>query len=114
MRASASRVLFVCRHLHHTHCSGLSSTPISLLSAQFSCKGRTRGLGLLDLAYAVREGRLPRASGEMAYHVLEAMEGIAQAPRCGGFVRLQSTCIVPPLLPEEFPAQTTKEPAHAS
>lgn len=73
----------------------------------------SRGLGLLDLAYAAREGRAPRASGEMAYHVLEAMEGIAKAPKNGGFVDLQSSCAVPPMMPEDFPEQTPKEPAHA-
>jgi len=74
----------------------------------------SRGLGLLDLAYAAREGRAPRASGEMAYHVLEAMEGIAKAPNRGGFVELQSSCAVPPMLPETFPLQSRNEPAHAS
>ncbi len=63
----------------------------------------SRGLGLLDLAHAVKDGRAPRASGEMAFHVLEAMEGIARAPQSGGSVDLQSTCAVSPMLPEVFP-----------
>ncbi|MGV3615821.1 MAG: Gfo/Idh/MocA family protein [Fimbriimonas sp.] len=33
----------------------------------------SRGIGVLDIAYAIREGRAPRASGELALHVLEAM-----------------------------------------
>jgi hypothetical protein len=49
----------------------------------------------------------------MAYHVLEAMEGIAEAPNRGGFIDLESTCAVPPALPETFPKQSHQEPAHA-
>ena len=33
----------------------------------------TRGIGPADMAYAIRAGRAHRASGELAYHVLEAM-----------------------------------------
>lgn len=33
----------------------------------------SRGLGVLDLAHAIQEGRAPRASGDIALHVLEAM-----------------------------------------
>jgi predicted dehydrogenase len=38
-----------------------------------------RMLGLADMARAVTEGRAPRASGELALHVLEIMEAILQA-----------------------------------
>ena len=63
----------------------------------------SRGLGLVDLAYAVRDNRPVRASGELAAHVYEVMQGIADAPQKGGFVDIQSTCPVPELLPENFP-----------
>jgi len=63
----------------------------------------SRGLGLLDLAYAVRENRAPRASGALAQHVLEVMIGIDQAPKVGGFVSIESTCVKPAMLPETFP-----------
>ncbi len=62
-----------------------------------------RGLGLLDLVYAVRGGRKPRASADMAYHVSEAMEGILTAPKLGRYVQITSTCDRPPPLPENFP-----------
>lgn len=62
-----------------------------------------RGLGLLDLAYAVREGRLPRASGEMALHVYEAMKGMLSSPAHGRFVDITSRCARPDPLPETFP-----------
>lgn len=77
----------------------------------------TRGLGLVDLAYAVRDRRPPRANGLMAQHVLEAMSGILASPVTGGFVSIESTCRIPEPLPETFPQSETlprtKEAAHA-
>lgn len=35
-----------------------------------------RGIGILDLASAVAEGRAPRCSGDLAFHVLEVMEAV--------------------------------------
>lgn len=64
----------------------------------------SRGLGLLDLAYAVRDNRAPRASGELAQHVLEVMTGIDAAPGQGGYVDILSRCTIPEPLPETFPA----------
>jgi hypothetical protein len=57
----------------------------------------------LDLAYAVRDRRAPRASAEMAYHVCEVMEGILQSPKLGRYVDIASTCNRPAPLPENFP-----------
>ena len=59
-----------------------------------------RGVGLLDLAEAVKDGRPPRASGEMAFHVYEAMEGMLASPGSGRFVDLTSRCDRPAPLPE--------------
>ena len=42
-----------------------------------------RMLGLADLARAVAEGRAPRASGDLALHVLEVMEAILRAGETG-------------------------------
>lgn len=39
----------------------------------------SRGLGVRDMAQGIREGRPHRASGELAYHVLEIMENILVA-----------------------------------
>lgn len=64
----------------------------------------SRGLGLLDLAYAVRNKRAVRASGELAAHVYEVMNGILDAADQGGFVDINSRCSVPEVLPENFPA----------
>ena len=62
-----------------------------------------RGLGLLDMAYAVRDRRPPRASAQMAYHVCEVMDGILEAPKLGRYVDIKSICDRPMPLPENFP-----------
>ena len=67
----------------------------------------SRGLGLLEMAYALNEGRAPRASGELAQHVLEVMLAIDESPRQGGFLDIKSNCIIPALLPETFPGPST-------
>jgi len=59
-----------------------------------------RGIGLLDLAEAVRDGRQPRASGDLAFHVYEAMEGMLASPGLGRFVDLTSRCDRPEPMPE--------------
>ena len=69
----------------------------------------SRGLGLLDLVYAVREGRPPRASAELAQHVCEVMDGILEAPRQGRYVSINSSCARPEPLPETFAVPATRQ-----
>ena len=62
-----------------------------------------RGLGVADMARAMREGRSHRANGELAYHVLEVMHAAHDASREERHVKLVSTCERPsPLRAEEF------------
>jgi predicted dehydrogenase len=63
----------------------------------------SRGVGLLDMAYAIRDGRPVRASGEMAYHVYEIISGILDAPGTGTYRVMKSACAIPAPLPENFP-----------
>ncbi len=63
----------------------------------------SRGIGLVEMAQAIRAGRKPRASGELAYHVLEVMTGILASPQHGGFVAIESCPPIPTLLPTNFP-----------
>lgn len=51
-----------------------------------------RGVGPWDLAGAIREGRPCRASGEMAYHVMEALTAMLLGGEEGAFRDIQSTC----------------------
>jgi len=60
-----------------------------------------RGLGVAEAALAIREGRQPRLSGELAYHVLDVMESIAESCASDRYVKVQSTCRRPPALPLE-------------
>ncbi|MBR1759033.1 MAG: Gfo/Idh/MocA family oxidoreductase [Lachnospiraceae bacterium] len=72
----------------------------------------SRGIGPSDLAAAIREGRKPRASKEMAAHVLEVLTGILNAGDKGGFTDITSTCERPaPLMQQPVGA---KNLAHAS
>jgi predicted dehydrogenase len=60
----------------------------------------SRGIGLADMAQAIHAGRAHRASGEMAYHVLDIMDAIHDASRTGQHIELSSTCERPrPLAP---------------
>lgn len=70
----------------------------------------SRGLGLLDLAYAVRDDRPVRASGALSFHVFEVMDAIARAGSQGRYQAIESSCPVPALLPENFPASEHTRP----
>ena len=60
-----------------------------------------RVLGIADLAAAIRAGRAPRAGGDLALHVLVAMEAILRSGASGRAIRLRQTDIRPAALPEE-------------
>jgi predicted dehydrogenase len=64
----------------------------------------SRGLGLADMAYGIRNKRPHRASGELAYHVLDVSLGLLTAAETGSTVAIESTCERPAPLPEDFPA----------
>jgi len=59
----------------------------------------SRGVGVADMAYALRYGRSHRASGELAYHVLDVMQSFLDASREGRHVELASSCSRPAPLP---------------
>ena len=58
-----------------------------------------RGIGVADMAYAIRSGRPHRASGELAYHVLDIMHAFHDASDAGKHIQLESTCARPKPLP---------------
>jgi predicted dehydrogenase len=58
-----------------------------------------RGLGTADMASAIRAGRSHRASGELAFHVLDIMQAFHDASREGRHIDLGSTCQRPAPLP---------------
>lgn len=63
----------------------------------------SRGIGVADMAYAIRENRPHRASGQLGYHVLEAMHGFHDASAQGKHYQMTSTVERPAALPAEWP-----------
>ena len=62
----------------------------------------SRGTGVLEMARAIRAGRPHRASGELAYHVLDTMISIEEAIGSSSFVTVESTFERQPPLPEDW------------
>lgn len=64
----------------------------------------SRGIGLADMAAAIHLGVPHRASGELAYHVLDIMQSFHEASTQGRHIELSSTCERPaPLDPKHLP-----------
>lgn len=59
----------------------------------------SRGLGVADMAYAIRSGRPNRASGRLAEHILDISLGILEASETNRHVHLQTKVDRPAPLP---------------
>lgn len=66
-----------------------------------------RGIGLVDMVYALAQHRKPRASGDMALHSLEVMECILKSAHEHIFCEPETTFERPAPLPLDFPASET-------
>ena len=67
-----------------------------------------RGLGVLDMARAIRTGRAHRATGELGYHVLDTMMSASESAASGAFVTVESTVDEIEAVPVDFdPLQRT-------
>ena len=64
----------------------------------------SRGIGVADMAYAIQENRPHRASGELTFHILEAMHGFLDASEQGRHYLMESPGVRPEALPEQWPA----------
>jgi predicted dehydrogenase len=64
---------------------------------------QSRGIGLADMICAIHDGSTHRASGDLAYHVLETLHCFHDASVEGKQLRLASTCSRPEPLPKNFP-----------
>ena len=77
-----------------------------------------RGMGVLDLARSIRAAAPERASGALAYHVLDVMISISEAAASGARVEVQSTVERPSAVPPDWdPAATTlsrEAPGHGA
>lgn len=68
----------------------------------------TRGTGVVELARALRSSQPERASGQLAYHVLDIMASVAEAAESGGTVAVESSFEPVPALPAGWdPTQPT-------
>ena len=61
-----------------------------------------RGLGLLELARAIRAGRPHVASGELGYHVLDTLLSIEDSVAAGSFIDVESTVAEVGSVPADF------------
>jgi predicted dehydrogenase len=59
----------------------------------------SRGVGMADMAHAMRTGRPHRASGALAFHVLDAMQSALEAAEAGRSQVLESATVRPAPLP---------------
>jgi len=61
-----------------------------------------RGTGVLDMARAIREDRPHRATGALAFHVVDVMASITESIDTGAFVDVDSTVEVTAILPDDW------------
>ena len=66
-------------------------------------KGYGRSVGLADMAYAIRTGRPHRASGELAFAVLDAMQGFFESSAGGTTYKPTATFRRPEPMPGQLP-----------
>ena len=67
------------------------------------------GIGVADMAYAIRSGRAHRASGAQAMHVLDAMHGFLDAAESGQSYTLRAQYLRPMPLPTGLPEDALDE-----
>ncbi|MDP9693101.1 UNVERIFIED_ORG: putative dehydrogenase [Arthrobacter globiformis] len=61
-----------------------------------------RGMGVLDMARSIRAGVPHRATGNLAYHVLDTMVSISESVESRTFVNVESSAPASPALPEDW------------
>ncbi|MDO4306585.1 MAG: Gfo/Idh/MocA family oxidoreductase [Eubacteriales bacterium] len=61
-----------------------------VLPATHAYSANERGLGVAEMAWAMRKGRTPRTHKEMAYHALELLTGAIESSETGNFYEMRS------------------------
>ena len=61
-----------------------------------------RGIGLADMAHAIRTGRPHRANGELALHILDLMQSFDESQASGKHIKLTTTCQRPEMIPTDL------------
>jgi predicted dehydrogenase len=86
--------------IHHTDGAVHKLAPVTVAAK--------RGIGVLEMARAIRAGEPERAAGELAYHVLDVMTATVEAATAGDPVTLASTApTCPPVPPDWDPLAAT-------
>lgn len=75
------------------------SRDLAPVECQYGYNQNSRGVGVADMATAIRNGRPHRASGEMAYHVIDIVNALHEASNENRHIELRSTCSRPAPLP---------------
>jgi len=76
-----------------------AGTPWGEVPLAFGYTDNNRGIGLADMAHALRLRRRFRPDGELAFHVLDIMQSIHDASDAGKHVQMKSRCDRPAPLP---------------
>ncbi|MCC6728169.1 MAG: Gfo/Idh/MocA family oxidoreductase [Chthonomonadales bacterium] len=82
---------------------GWSEVPLA-----YGFAGNCRGVGVADMAAAIVAGRPHRASGDLAFHVLDAMEGFLDSSASGGHYRCATQPGRPAALPLDLPPDSVE------
>jgi predicted dehydrogenase len=72
------------------------------MSSSHPFQDESRGLGVAEMAWSMRQGRTNRASKEMAYHALEVLHGVGISSQTGKHYQLISNFAIPNALPRGF------------
>ena len=57
--------------------------------------GPGRGIGIIEMATAIRENRLSRVDASLANHVLDVMQTLAESSNSGDCIDINSSCEKP-------------------
>jgi predicted dehydrogenase len=82
--------------------------PVNHPFTEDSHRKNSRGIGLVDMAYAIRDQRPEKASGRMALHQIEAMEGLIRSAHEKKYYTMTTTFDRPALMPIDFPLSEEK------
>ncbi len=74
----------------------------STVPLAFGYQDNSRGLGCADMISAIAHHRPHRASGDLAYHVLDVMEGFLDAARAAAYVKTPTALTRPAPLPMDL------------
>ena len=71
------------------------SSPWEILESLYGYNDDSRGVGVIDMINSIIKNKQHKASGKMALHVLEAMEGLYVSAKDGALYFMESTCQKP-------------------